>query len=51
VSQIKNTLFTTIKVVVIPLLFFVMLEGILRLAGVGTHFDYFNEIEINDAIG
>jgi tetratricopeptide (TPR) repeat protein len=50
VSQIKNTLFTTITVVVIPLLFFVLLEGILRLAGVGTHFDYFNEIEINDEV-
>lgn len=49
-SQIKNTLFTTITVVVIPLLFFVLLEGILRLAGVGTHFDYFNEIEINDEV-
>ena len=49
-SQIKNILFTTITVVVIPLLFFVLLEGILRLAGVGTHFDYFNEIEINDEV-
>ena len=49
-SQIKNALFTTITVVVIPLLFFVLLEGILRLAGVGTHYDYFNEIEINDEI-
>jgi len=50
VSQTKNALFTTITVVVIPLLFFVLLEGILRLAGVGTHYDYFNEIEINDEI-
>ena len=49
-SQIKNALFTTITVVVIPLLFFVLLEGILRLVGVGTHYDYFNEIEINDEI-
>ena len=49
-SQIKNALFTTITVVVIPLLFFVLLEGILRLIGVGTHYDYFNEIEINDEI-
>ena len=49
-SQIKSTLFTTITVVVIPLLFFVLLEGILRLVGVGTHYDYFNEIEINDEI-
>ena len=49
-SQIKNALFTTITVVVIPLLFFVLLEGILRLIGVGTHYDYFTEIEINEEI-
>lgn len=49
-SHIKNTLFTTITVVVIPLLFFVLLEGVLRITGVGTHYDYFNEIEIDNEI-
>ena len=49
-SQIKNTLFTTITVVVIPLVFFVLLEGILGLAGVGTHYDYFNEVDIDDDV-
>ena len=45
-SQARNALFTIITAVVIPLLFFVLLEGVLRLAGVGTDFNYFNEIEI-----
>jgi hypothetical protein len=33
--------------VVIPLLFFVLLEFVLRLVGSGTHYDYFNDIEID----
>ena len=49
-SQVRNALFTTITVVVIPLLFFALLEGILRLAGVGTQYNYFNEIEIDNEI-
>ena len=49
-SQARNALFTTITVVVIPLLFFVLLEGVLRVAGVGTHYNYFNEVEIDGAL-
>jgi len=47
VSNTRNTLFTIITVVVIPLLFFVLLEFVLRLVGSGTHYDYFNDIEID----
>ena len=46
-SNTRNTLFTIITVVVIPLLFFVLLEFVLRLVGSGTHYDYFNDIEID----
>ena len=49
-SQARNALFTIITAVVIPLLFFVLLEGVLRLVGVGTDFNYFNEIEIEGEI-
>jgi hypothetical protein len=34
--------------VVIPLLFFVVLEFALRVAGVGTSYSYFTSIEIDD---
>ena len=43
----KKLAFSFIALVVIPLLFFIMIEVSLRLAGVGTHYSYFNEIAIN----
>ncbi|MEC8528798.1 MAG: tetratricopeptide repeat protein [Pseudomonadota bacterium] len=46
-SNTRNTLFTMITVVVIPLLFFVLVEFALRLMGVGTHYQYFNQIDID----
>ena len=46
-SNTRNTLFTIITVVVIPLLFFVLVEFTLRLMGVGTHYHYFNQIDID----
>ncbi len=45
--NLKNTVFTFIAVVVIPLLFFVLLELGLTVFGVGTSFEYFHEIDIN----
>ncbi len=44
---LKNTVFTFITIVVIPLLFFVLLELGLAVAGVGTSYDIFHEIDIN----
>ena len=44
----RNTLFTIITVVGIPLLFFVLLEVALGLIGSGTHYSYFNQIDIED---
>ena len=46
-SNTRNILFTIITVVVIPLLFFVLVEFALRLVGVGTHYQYFNQIDID----
>ena len=46
-SNTRNTLFTIITVVVIPLLFFIVLELALRVAGMGTHYEYFNTIDID----
>ena len=46
-SNTRNTLFTIITVVIIPLLFFVLVEFALRLVGVGTHYQYFNQIDID----
>jgi len=46
-SPIKKFVFTFIAVVGIPALFFVLTEVALRLSGVGTHFDYFHEIDID----
>ena len=43
----KNVAFTFITIVVIPLLFFVLLELGLTVAGVGTSFDFFREIDID----
>ena len=45
-SNMRNKLFTIITVVVIPVLFFVLVEFALRLVGVGTHYQYFNQIDI-----
>ena len=46
-SNTKKTTFTFIALVIIPLLFFIIIEIGLRIVGVGTHYSYFNEIEIN----
>ena len=46
-SPAKKIAFTFIAVVLIPAVFFLALEGVLRIVGVGTHYDYFNEIDIN----
>ncbi len=43
----KQVLYSFIAVVVIPLLILTLLELGLRLAGIGTSYDYFHEIEIN----
>nr|NIL92852.1 tetratricopeptide repeat protein [Woeseiaceae bacterium]NIP19514.1 tetratricopeptide repeat protein [Woeseiaceae bacterium]NIS88469.1 tetratricopeptide repeat protein [Woeseiaceae bacterium] len=45
--DVKKTAFTFITIVVVPLLFFALLELGLTVAGVGTSFDYFHEIDIN----
>ncbi len=45
-SPAKKFAFTFIAVVCVPAVFFLVLEGGLRLVGVGTSYDYFNEIEI-----
>ena len=46
--NLKNTLFTFITIVVIPLLFFVLLELGLTALGVGKSFEYFHKIDIKD---
>ena len=46
-SNTRNILFTIITVVVIPMLFFVLVEYALRLVGLGTHYQYFNQIDID----
>ena len=43
----KNIVFTFISIVVVPLLFFVLLELGLAVFGVGTSFDYFHKIDID----
>ncbi len=43
----RNIAFTIITTVVIPLLFFALLELGLRVAGVGSSFEYFHEIDID----
>jgi tetratricopeptide (TPR) repeat protein len=47
VPNVKNTLFTLIAIVVVPLLFFVLLELGLTALGVGKSFEYFHEIDID----
>lgn len=43
----RNAAFAFITIVVIPLLFFVLLELGLTVAGVGTSYDYFHKIDID----
>ena len=45
--DVKKAVFTFITIVVVPLLFFVFVELGLRVAGVGTSYDYFHEIDID----
>ena len=45
--NVKKIVFTFITVVVIPVLFFVLLELGLTVFGVGTSFDYFHKINID----
>ena len=45
--DVKKTVFTFIAIVVVPLLFFVLLEFSLMAFGVGTAFDYFHKIDID----
>jgi tetratricopeptide (TPR) repeat protein len=47
VPDVKKLAFSFITIVVVPLLFFVLLELGLTVAGVGTSFDYFHEIDID----
>ena len=43
----RNLAFTVITIVVVPLLFFVLLELGLTIAGIGKSFDFFHEIDID----
>ena len=45
--NVKNTLFAFITIVVVPLLFFALLELGLMALGVGKSFDYFHKIDID----
>ena len=45
--DVRKIAFSFITIVVVPLLFFVLLEFGLAAFGVGTSFDYFHEIDIN----
>ncbi len=46
-TDLKKSVFTLITVVVVPALFFVLIEMSLIVFGVGTTFDYFDEIDID----
>ena len=46
-SPAKKIAFSLIAIVGIPALFFLGLEGVLRLTGVGTDYDYFRTVDIN----
>ncbi|RZW14334.1 MAG: tetratricopeptide repeat protein, partial [Desulfobulbaceae bacterium] len=43
----RKIVFTVITIFVVPLLFFVLFEFSLKVAGVGTSFDYFHKIDID----
>lgn len=45
--DVRKIAFSFITIVVVPLLFFALLELGLKVAGVGTSFDYFHEIDID----
>lgn len=45
-AQVKNLVFTIITALVVPLVFFLLLELGLAAAGVGTSYPYFKKIEI-----
>ena len=45
--DVKKNVFTFITIILIPLLFFVLLEFSLMAFSVGTSFDYFHRIDIN----
>ena len=45
--QVKNLVFTLITVLVVPLVFFLLIELGLTAAGVGKSYDYFHEIDID----
>ena len=47
VPDTNNIVFSFITIFLVPLLFFVLLELGLKIAGVGTSYDYFGEIDIN----
>jgi tetratricopeptide (TPR) repeat protein len=47
VPDVKNALFKFITILVVPLLFFVLLELGLTVLGVGRSYDYFRKIDIN----
>jgi len=47
VPDVKKIVFTFITVILVPLLFFVMLEFGLKVFDVGTSFNYFHKIDIN----
>jgi tetratricopeptide (TPR) repeat protein len=47
VPDAKKIAFTFIATIVVPLLFFALLELGLTVAGIGTSFDFFHEIEID----
>jgi tetratricopeptide (TPR) repeat protein len=46
VPDVKKIVFTFITVILVPLLFFVMLEFSLKVFDVGTSFNYFHKIDI-----
>ena len=45
--DVRKTAFSFITIIVIPLLFFVLLELGLTVTGVGTSFDFFHQIDID----
>ena len=45
--QVKNLVFTLITVLVVPLVFFLLIELGLTAAGVGKSYDYFHDIDID----
>jgi tetratricopeptide (TPR) repeat protein len=47
VPNVKNTVFAFITIVVVPLLFFVLLELALTALGIGKSFDYFHKTDID----